>query len=674
MKAALKRLLLALLGKEEQPIVVTFASGDPQRFETMRAEALQLLPDLRHFVVKPEPGNAFALWWRLRRRFARYRIGMAPVLFDNTPEHRPLRLAAFLLAPLKILAYNVRLERHHLHPRSPLSSWLFFRGVRLDRIHLRPRWLPLPTHDRTTIPDDPSWHPGRLPRLHVPRVAVLTPFLPWPLSHGGAVRMHALLRQLSRFTDVYLLAFREEPNPDFGPLLEFLTAIAMVGKPRYREPRWSSLHPPEVREYHSPPMLALLQRIRREYHIDIVQVEFTQLAAYPGDILVEHDITFDLYRQILHRDRTLAALWDWFRWRRFEIRAARRFRRVITMSAKDAALLQHPGARTIPNGVDLSRFQPTSETPGRRLLFIGSFRHFPNVLAFQFLWNEVLPRLKDVQLTVVAGPDPERYAPLPEDPRLTLQAFVADVRPLYHAANLVLVPTLVSAGTNLKVLEAMAMQRAVVSTTSGCGGIPVTPGNEAAIADGAEAFAQAIETLLNDTSLRLSLAARARDFVQKRFDWDKLGEMQREAVMEILPERIEVRKGGAVDLPKVRALQAEALPSSKWDPIHYLSHEFYTAYYDGALAGFLVARRTADDEREILNIAVAEPYRRLRIGERLLRSMMDNPVKGEIFLEVRESNTGAQRLYERVGFQTIGRRPNYYDDPPETALIMRIKL
>ncbi|MBL8216716.1 MAG: ribosomal protein S18-alanine N-acetyltransferase [Bryobacterales bacterium] len=674
MKSALKRLLLRLLGKEEQPIVVSFASGDPHRAETMRAEALRLLPDLRHFVVEAQPGNALALWWRLRRRFAPYRIGMAPVLFDNTPQHRHLRLAAFLLAPFKILAYNAAGERHHLHPSCPISSWLFFRGIPLDRIHLRPRWLPLPTHDRSTIPDDPSFHPGRLPRLHVPRVAVLTPFLPWPLSHGGAVRMHALLRQLAKSADVYLIAFREEPKPDMGPLLEFLTGIALIGKPRYREPRWSSLQPPEVREYRSPPMLALLQRIRRDYHIDIVQVEFTQLAAYPGDILVEHDITFDLYRQILDRNHTLAALWDWLRWRLFETRAARRFRRVITMSPKDAALLQHPGARTIPNGVDLSRFQPAPETPGRHLLFIGSFRHFPNVLAFQFLWHDVLPRLNDVHLTVVAGPDPERYAPLPRDPRLTLHAFVADVRPLYHAANLVLVPTLVSAGTNLKVLEAMAMQRAVVSTTSGCGGIPVTPGVEAAIADGAEAYAQAIETLLNDTPARLRMASLARDFVQKHFDWDTLGEMQREVVTEILPERIEVRKGGAVDLPRVRALQADALPSSKWDPIHYLSHEFYTAYYDGTLAGFLVARRTADDEREILNIAVAESYRRLRIGERLLRTMMENPVKGEIFLEVRESNTGAQRLYEMVGFATVGKRPNYYDDPPETALIMRIKL
>ena len=76
------------------------------------------------------------------------------------------------------------------------------------------------------------------------------------------------------------------------------------------------------------------------------------------------------------------------------------------MSDKDRELLRHPQRHVIENGVDLDRFEPPRRTPGRRLLFIGSFRHFPNIVAFRFLMEEIFPQIPDAELTVVAGPDP----------------------------------------------------------------------------------------------------------------------------------------------------------------------------------------------------------------------------------------------------------------------------
>ena len=146
-------------------------------------------------------------------------------------------------------------------------------------------------------------------------------------------------------------------------------------------------------------------------------------------------------------------------------------------------MLNQPNVPVIPNGVDLDRFTPEIERPGQRLLFIGSFRHFPNIVAYRFFAEQVWPLLRaampGLTFTVVAGPDPAallarahraRSRSLHDD-RIRLLEFVSDVRPLYVEANLALVPTLVSAGTNLKVLEAMAMERAVVSTSSGCAGL-----------------------------------------------------------------------------------------------------------------------------------------------------------------------------------------------------------
>jgi glycosyltransferase involved in cell wall biosynthesis len=269
-------------------------------------------------------------------------------------------------------------------------------------------------------------------------------------------------------------------------------------------------------------------------------VEYTQLAEYGGDVLVEHDVTFDLFGQIARRQRTLAAAWDLYRWRRFEMRQARRYRRVAVMSKKDAELLG-PAVRSvvIENGVDLERFRPEPETPGERLLFIGSFRHFPNIEAYRFFTARVWPLLRDkfpnMTLTVVAGSEPLTYwraftdspEPAPGD-RIRMLGFVADVRPLYVETNLVIVPTTVSAGTNVKVLEAMAMQRAVVSTGSGCAGLGLLHGHSVWEADTPESFAAGVATLIGDPERRAQIARAAYGHAVRNFGWAAIGEKQRD--------------------------------------------------------------------------------------------------------------------------------------------------
>ena len=111
--------------------------------------------------------------------------------------------------------------------------------------------------------------------------------------------MFNLLRETAREFDVILYAFTEGGEFDAGPVLEFCSRVYLVEKPRYREPRWSTIAPPEVGEYYSPAMLALW----RAREADVAQVEYTYLASYGGDVLVEHDVTFDLYAQIRARRR-----------------------------------------------------------------------------------------------------------------------------------------------------------------------------------------------------------------------------------------------------------------------------------------------------------------------------------------------------------------------------------
>jgi ribosomal protein S18 acetylase RimI-like enzyme/glycosyltransferase involved in cell wall biosynthesis len=679
LRAALKKFLFRILGKDPEAIVVSFATGDSTLAARMFAEIQQLEPTRRHFLVTSEDfgsASAVRIYAALRKRFRAYRIGLAPVIIGD-PRYRSLRRAAFLLAPGKILAYNLRLERHHLRPSTWIASLLFLRGVPLDRIYLRPKWLVPWKRDRSVYPSEVREIEGRALSVRRRRIGVVSPYFPYPLSHGGAVRIFHLLREMSEEFDIFLFAFLDqETDAHFEPVLDLCARLILVHKARYREPRWSTFEPPEVHEFRSPAMLAALDRVRRESALELVQVEYTALAPYRGDVLVEHDVTFDLYRQIDPRS------WDTKRWRRFETKWVREYRKVVAMSDRDAAMLHAPNVVVIPNGVDLARFTPEIEQPGARLLFVGSFRHFPNILAYRFFVEQVWPalraRIPEVHLTVVGGPEPLTYwrehtglSEIPRDDRIHLLGFVADVRPLYVEANLVLVPTLVSAGTNLKVLEALAMERAVVSTPSGCAGLGLEHMVNVWIAGTAQDFENAVAALLGDRKLRQQIAERGRAYVEQHFDWKKIGELQRASIQHLLPPRVQIRLAEKTDIPEISAIQATAQEASQWHPSDYLAHECRVATVEGRVVGFIVTRRVAENEREILNIAVHPDFRRLGIGAQLLRFEL-NRAPGAHFLEVRESNAPARELYRRLGFEVVGSRPGYYDDPPETGIVMRI--
>ncbi|HEV2689136.1 MAG TPA: GNAT family N-acetyltransferase [Bryobacteraceae bacterium] len=684
MKRALKQFIFRVLGKDPEAIVVSFATGDPEVSRRMFAEIQKLEPGRRHVLVTAEEagsGGAVSIYWRLRKRFRANRIGLAPVLFTGEPQYSPLRRAAFLVAPTKILAYNQRLERHHLRIFTAIASVLFLRGVPLDRIFLRPSWLAPWKRDRSVYPSEVREIAGRAMSARRWRIGIVSPYFPYPLSHGGAVRIFHLLREMAQEFDIFLFAFLDkETSEDFQPVLEYCARLILVGKPRYREPRWSTLLPPEVREFGSPAMLAALGRMRREYKLEAVQVEYTMLAPYRGDVLVEHDLTFALYRQVWKR--TGKGWWDYWRWRRFEKKWIARYPKVAVMSERDSALLDRPNVAVIPNGVDLERFTPEIERPGHRLLFIGSFRHFPNVVAYRFFVEQVWPLLRaqlpQVTLTVVAGQDPLVYwreqtglSAIPQDDGIRLLEFVADVRPLYVETNLVIVPTLVSAGTNLKVLEAMAMDRAVVSTFSGCAGLGLDHAVNVWIADTPRDFANAIQTLLGNRDLRELIAAAGRVHVERHFGWKQVGLRQRALLRELLPARVQVRTAIAGDIDQITAIQATAPEASQWLLRDYLTFDCRVALLDGRITGFVVSRGVADGEREILNVAVHPEFRRLGIATQLLQAEIVR-WPGTHFLEVRESNSAARLLYQGLGFEVAGSRPGYYENPPEAGIVMRI--
>jgi len=197
----------------------------------------------------------------------------------------------------------------------------------------------------------------------------------------------------------------------------------------------------------------------------------------------------------------------------------------------------------LPNGVDLERFRPSDAAPEpRRLLFIGSFAHLPNLLALDFFLREAWPYLANATLHVIAGARHDyflqhyrdRVRPDLAQPGIELEGFVADVRGAYHRAAVVIAPLIASAGTNIKILEAMAMGKAIVSTPAGVNGLDLRAGDEFVLVHNGKEMAAGITRLLDDETARRRIEAAARAGVERDYSWDAIARRQADVYRDLI--------------------------------------------------------------------------------------------------------------------------------------------
>jgi sugar transferase (PEP-CTERM/EpsH1 system associated) len=398
------------------------------------------------------------------------------------------------------------------------------------------------------------------------RILWLSHFIPYPPKSGKHLRSYHLLRGVAARHEVDLFTFIEDPWLEIfyasraagledcaRELGGICRAVHFQEVDRLRRPggRWRSAlaglvsrNCYSLRTLHSPAAQRALEKFTAGKAYDLVHFDtiglapFREMFAAIPATLGHHNIeSHMLLRRASTESHPLKKLYFWQegqRVQRYEAATAARFAAHITCSDLDRERLAvtAPQARsvTIPNGVDIEYFQPTSvPSAAPSLIFVGSLNWYPNIDAVQFLLKEIWPLAKaaapELRLDIVGSAPPPGIVSLAAGLEgVRLHGFVDDVRPFLNAATLYICPIRDGGGTKLKILDAFAMAKALVAHPIACEGIDAEPGRHVLYAETAEQFAQRISHLLAHPQERAQMGLAARALVVERYSFTPIAQ------------------------------------------------------------------------------------------------------------------------------------------------------
>ncbi|HZC07710.1 MAG TPA: glycosyltransferase [Ktedonobacterales bacterium] len=387
---------------------------------------------------------------------------------------------------------------------------------------------------------------------------------------GANMRNLALLRALSQVSSVSLLIIADDAARELQEahaIHGMVTKLRVVSATRPNLKRFYQLagvllgRSSTVWRYTSSAARAALREMLAADTYDAIYFEgivVTGIAPQVGPRLIidEHNLEWELLERSaqqassslrrLHDQREAAAL------RRVELATLGRADLVIVTSERERVALEKllPGRRVVvvTNGVDIARFAPGSpqdELPGR-VVFTGSMDYHPNEQAALFFAEQCWPVIHrarpDATWYVVGANPPASVWRLGELPGVTVTGSVPETRSYLAQAQVTIAPLLVGGGTRLKILEALAIGKTMVSTSIGYEGLRLVPDEHLLVADGVEAFAQAVIRALDDAALRARLGAAGREAVVSQYSWEQSGQTLQGAVAslaqrEMAPQR-----------------------------------------------------------------------------------------------------------------------------------------
>lgn len=394
------------------------------------------------------------------------------------------------------------------------------------------------------------------------RILVLDEEFPFPVNTGKRTRSFNLYRRLSRNSKIRYLAYGEldsetarhfrteglEPVPVSAQLPRKDGAAFYFRLLR----NLASPLPYIVTSHYSRAYELAVRSNISEFRPHLVVCEWTPYSYYVRSIpqtrvlLSTHNIEADIWRRYFENESNIARRWyigeQWRKVQRFEKECLNWVDAAIAVSNQDQEELRQirPDLRTlvVPNGVDLEYFAPLPQPSMRsRLVFTGSMDWRPNQDAARYFAYEILPALKsltsEVTCSFVGRAPPADIRNLASIPGMEITGTVDDVRPFVEKASVYVVPLRIGGGTRLKILEALAMGRAVVSTSVGAEGLELVDGKHILLADEPVEFARLVHKLMQNPSLCEELGAEGRKLVEQRYGWNALARSMEDFVMTV---------------------------------------------------------------------------------------------------------------------------------------------
>ena len=395
------------------------------------------------------------------------------------------------------------------------------------------------------------------------RILIVSPELPYPPAWGFAIRVSRILALLSRRHTVSLLTYaRDGADDNVRALAATCHSVHTVLEPSdssmaKRIGQMTSMV--SSASYHgrylyTDAMQRKLDELTAQERFDVIQVETSQMVAFRFDpraalAIVEHDIVYELLGRMATSERSfLRRAYNSAEARKFKLEEIERWKQAsacIVTSSREVPIVRQAGITVpvlvAPNGVDVEYFAPSSQAPEPdTLVMTGLMRYRPNIDAAAFFVSEVFPQIlaqrPNARIFIVGGDPPEEVTRLASE-RVIVTGGVPDVRPYVHRAAVVVVPLRMGGGTRLKVLEGLAMKKAMVSTYIGCEGIEVEDQKHLLVRNDADSFAKAVLQLLNDPATGTALANEGYDLVGRQYRWEMVVDKVERLYEQLVSER-----------------------------------------------------------------------------------------------------------------------------------------
>jgi sugar transferase (PEP-CTERM/EpsH1 system associated) len=391
---------------------------------------------------------------------------------------------------------------------------------------------------------------------------IVSPHLPNP-SWGASTRCYYLLKALAREHTISLVALTADTYDGMDDavvtemnLKQFIKVACTSPAQHSRFQYMLSILRSKSRLidiHYLKNMQKVIDNIFTRDHYDVVIFESVFMAGYQLPkgtrvIIDQHNIEHELLYRTYQREKSFVRRWyNWWESRQvklFELKRCRNAQGVLVTSEREALLLKSllPDSviAVVPNGVDTEAFQQVNleqQLPSR-VIFTGSMDYYPNIDGVLYFARECWPliRLKVPTATwqIVGKNPPPAVRDLAKLPGVSVTGSVPDVKPYLTAATVAIAPLLIGSGTRLKILEALAMGKAVVSTSQGCEGLTVVSGKHLVVADQPEVFAQSVVDLLQNAQQRMALGIAGRELAETEYSWKRCGDDLIQALEKIV--------------------------------------------------------------------------------------------------------------------------------------------